>query len=444
MTKLVSTNMELAALRGLCSKKRVLSGKILSQIDETYFHNPESLKAYQRIRNTITRTGAPPVWSALVEDPSLEEGVRDFLSESDTIIKTEEEAASAIRILFKYRQLRGLYLIAEDVLETLQGKKVSASDLVERMGDSLANLRVNKSLKDIALHIGKGNNSLDLVRKMLYEKRDDAFIPSGFRDFDTKNGGFFYKSLVTLGGTSGAGKSALASQLCKFWASIGIKVVMVPLEMSKEEQTARLLANISKVDIRKILLQRLNTEEKEMIYNKFRRYARKCSKLGGRYTVFKPEEDMTIEEILSVSMTYGPKVVIVDYISLLKGVDGDDQWRKLGAVARYCKIFASNNDIIVVLLAQVNEEGKLRYSQAVKEHSDLCWTFIATKESRENKIINVEQLKARNMEQFPFSLKADLAFMQVGDLQESIEDDVPEEASKKKKTRYLEDLSDAE
>ena len=109
MAKLVSTNTEVSVLRGLCSTKRKISGKLLARIDETYFHNPESIKAYQRIRHTITRTGSPPVWSSLVEDPSLEDNVREFLGDTDTYVKTEAEAESAVRILFKYRQLRGLY-----------------------------------------------------------------------------------------------------------------------------------------------------------------------------------------------------------------------------------------------------------------------------------------------------------------------------------------------
>lgn len=444
MARLVSTNTELQVLRTLCSRNRKLAGLLLAKVDETYFHNNESVAAYQRIRTTITKSGDPPTWPSLLEDPSLDEGVREYLGEASVRLKTEAEAASAVKILHKYRQLRGLFRIGEDLLDKLQAKQVDTSTLIERVSDSLANLRVSRSMKDIALHIGKGNNSMEAVKNLLYDTSEETFIPTGFKDFDSKNGGFFLESLVTLGGSSGAGKSAMASQMCKFWASIGIRVVLVPLEMSKNEQTARLLANIAKVDIRKILLKKLSQDERDMIYAKFRRFAKKCAKLGGRYTIYKPEEDMAIEEILPVASTYGPQVIIIDYISLLKGVDGDDQWRKLGQVARYCKIYAANHNLIIVLLAQVGEDGRIRYSQAIKEHSNSSWIFVATKESRENKVINVEQLKGRNAELFPFSLHADLSTMTVGDLQQEVTDEPPSGSGRPKKRKYMEDLDEEE
>jgi hypothetical protein len=45
-----------------------------------------------------------------------------------------------------------------------------------------------------------------------------------------------------------------------------------------------------------------------------------------------------------------------------------------------------------------------------------CWIFVSTKQTRENEIINVEQLKARNGRLFDFTLSAKLDVMRIGDL----------------------------
>jgi len=140
---------------------------------------------------------------------------------------------------------------------------------------------------------------------------------------------------------------------------------------------------------------------------------------------------MSAEEILPIASSYGARIVIIDYISLLKGVGGDDQWQKLSDVARYCKIWASNNNKIVVLLAQLSEDGKIRYSRAIAEHSDYAWVFVSNKETRENEILNIEQLKGRNVELFPFSLRATMNTMRIGDLSE---EEVEELKSKIKKS----------
>lgn len=453
MAVLVSTKTELTVLRGLCSKNRLISGKLLGAIDETYFFNEEAQDAYHRILGVITNTGERPFWTDLKEDPSLSEDTREFLDKCKVKIRKPEEAEAAVKTLNRYRQLRGLYYLGERLVGKLQKKKADESELIEHTSDALTKIRTTKSLRDLALHIGKNNNSYELVKKILFEDDVKNYLPTGFRDYDSKNGGIFLGSLFTIGGSTGGGKSAIASQLAINWTRQGERVVVVPLEMSQREQTGRILANLSEIDSRKILLQRLSEDEKKLVIKKYKKFVRKSAKKGGRYTIFKPEQDMTIEEILSVVQVYGPRVVIIDYISLLKGVSGEDQWQKLSNVARYCKIWAANNNCIVVLLAQVSEEGRIRYSQGIKEHSDYAWLFVTTKESRENEIINVEQGKGRNAELFPFSLRAQMSYMRIGDLSHEEAESIKSKSKKSKKADkgeskerdgYIDDIADAE
>jgi hypothetical protein len=49
-------------------------------------------------------------------------------------------------------------------------------------------------------------------------------------------------------------------------------------------------------------------------------------------------------------------------------MDADDQWKKLGSACRFAKRFAMANNNIVIVCAQVSEEGLIRYSKAMKEH----------------------------------------------------------------------------
>jgi hypothetical protein len=125
---------------------------------------------------------------------------------------------------------------------------------------------------------------------------------------------------------------------------------------------------------------------------------------------------MTIEDILASTYPYNSRVLIIDYISLLKGVDGDDAWQKLGAVARYCKVYAETHNKIIILLAQLSDEGMIRYSKAIFEHANYAWKFVATAATREQEIINIEQAKARNGRLFPFTLKSTLSNMRIRDL----------------------------
>ena len=145
---------------------------------------------------------------------------------------------------------------------------------------------------------------------------------------------------------------------------------------------------------------------------------------------------MTIEEIMSVISSYSCDCVIIDYISLLKGVDGDDMWRALGAVARYAKINAEVENRVNILLCQVGDDAKIRYARAISEHSSNSWIWVATREAKELGIMKIEQPKSRNSMAFPFSVKMDYEHMRIEDVE--LEDDnglseVKEEQRKKRR-----------
>ena len=136
--------------------------------------------------------------------------------------------------------------------------------------------------------------------------------------------------------------------------------------------------------------------------------------------MWKPKEDVTIEDTFAAVASLDADVVIVDYISLLAGTDGDDSWQQLGAIARLGKINAEATNRVNILLCQVNDDGKVRYARAISEHSSNSWVWTAKKEEREKPIgrIKVEQPKARNSKSFPFEVGFDWAHMDVVDVSE--------------------------
>jgi len=208
----------------------------------------------------------------------------------------------------------------------------------------------------------------------------------------------------------------MINQLAKNQALMGYKVNVVPLEMSHVEMLSRLIANAAGVDNTKVLLKRLATGEKDEAFKQWQRFERKVERNGGRLTIFKPKEDLTIESLMAAIHSYNADITYIDYISLLKGADGEDQWRQLGAIGRFAKIYAESHNKVMALAAQVNEEGKLRYSKAVGEHSSTAFSFVATKESREKGYLNVEMFKARNQTMMNFTVGVNYSSMQIHDL----------------------------
>lgn len=418
MAKLYSTAAEVVALRTMCSRDEALSGYMLAHTDSTYYHTEAAAEALTTIKKHIADHGKAPSWKILCEDLGLEEGTRDTLKETPGMVKSKAEAEQLVDALNAYRKTRTLYAMCKTVLKKLEAPKVDHSELIETVSVSLAKTQISKSLEDALFHIGRDADDATaaLVHSIIYDETTDEWIPTGLSTFDSVNGGLPRGGLCLVGASSGAGKSILLMQLAKNQAELGYKVVVVPLEMTEREQLARLLANVGEVDSLKINLKKLNTEEKDELHRKYRRFNRKVSKKGGRLTIFRPKVDMDIQETLAAVHSFNPDVVYIDYIGLLKGADGDDQWRMLGQIARYGKVYAGNHNKVVCFAAQVNDEGKVRYSQAIKEHSSLGFVFVATKESREKGYLNISMIKGRNQLLMDFTLRVDYQYSKIYDM----------------------------
>lgn len=432
--------MELKAIKSICQSPQAVSGFLLSSVNEQTFHYDPAVYAFKRIINLVHNHGNIPDYSELCSDPVIPESARKILIKSDYLpVKTPLKGRNLVATLEKYRQARGLLSMAESTLVGLEKEHVDVEAMVDSASDRLATVRSRIDVRKSLLHMGKENNSAAMVKELLGKAKPNL-VSTGFKQWDDRNGGIPNGALFVIGATTSGGKSTVASQLLINITRAGENVCLVPLEMTDEESMARILSNLSGVPLGKIIQKKTSKRERIKIVKAYKKYIGTLKEMDSRYTIFSPEEDMTIEEILFLLKPYGHKVILIDYINLLKGVDGEDSWRQLGKVARFCKVFAKNNNKIIILLAQLSEEGKIRYSRAVAEHASLCWVWTMDDSTRESGVIHVKQTKARNQDPFPFSLNVDFETMRVT----SSESDEVDSHSDTSDEKYLNDLNTEE
>lgn len=417
--KLSSPKVELAVLRGLTSKDKVIRGELIGNIDESYFDSDESKEILRAVQSSLARTGEPPAFKIICEDQSLSREARSFFRDSQVTITTHEEARRAVKVLNGYRQTRGLYDILAATSRKLQGSKVDSKELLRTVGEEIGRLQVTKSNQVSFTHLGVGNNAREDIRSLLFDEDNELVIKTGIKAFDKESRGFLRGSLVSLGGSSGGGKSILGStEMAVNMATMGYKVVVMPLEMSKQEMLGRFAAKICGIDSNKIITKQLATGEKKLVQEKMDTFMKKVAKKGGRLTIFKPKGDISIEETFAALNALDADVVIIDYISLLSGVDGDDAWQKLGAIARLAKVNAEMTNRVNILICQVNDDGTVRYSRAISEHSSNSWIWTTPLEERSKDVgvIKIKQPKARNSKSFPFEIGIEWRFMRTTDV----------------------------
>lgn len=455
--KLFSQSLELRAIRTIAVKNglsddygtvsklttdssSMLSSHVLAQIDESFFHFEPSKAAFKRVLKIAEKRSRILSYEDLIEDPALEEEYRDILKENKKArCKSRAEADDLIEQLDSYRKKRIIYEEAKTSIERLQESKCDVEDLLAYKAGMQSLARSRENLQDSILTVGKDANAKDLAARAL-STESDVLLKTGFNEYDTKNGGLPSVGVFIMASTTSGGKSVTRMNLCKNIYELNqIDVLTVSLEMSDVKETRRLLSCLTGIDFWKFSKKALSKEEREQALNSFKDFHKFGKKNDCRYSIFCPTRGLRIEQLLMLVKAFKFRVIAIDYVSLLDGVDEKDQWKALSNVVRQCKIFSTENNCLIILLAQLDsEDDRIRYSKGMLEHADCAWVWNYSKpEQRELHTLPVQQKKARDQELFPFDLKEEFHIMRVSNPDSSapeIKESSEKSSSKKKKS----------
>lgn len=418
--KLYNPILEATLIRAICSLDKVSAGQILAQVSEGSFYDESSLEAFQFIRNESLANGAIPKWEDVTVNPNLAETSRDFLLGTESHkVKNKRDLTKLLDSTKKYEKYRTLYYMANDVIEQISSDKPNLEDIMVGVDSTVAELKTDvRGVKEQIAVIGKGNNTTDLVEQRLNGETIRT-VPTGFRAFDEVNGGLPLGEAVLMAGNTGGGKTAIIAIQMLLNMARFVPSIVVPLEMTEGQTMDRILSNLSKIPINKFTSGKLTDDDKIKVRKNYKKFAKELRDLETSYNIWAPECDVSMTEVLYSLLPFNYDVYVIDYIGLLKGLSGDDQVRQLGAAVREAKIFAKNNNKLVIILAQLNDDNKVKYSRAMVEHVSNCWIWEYNEASRESGIVTMNPIKSRNQDPTPFDLAVDFSIMRAGDVTEA-------------------------
>lgn len=411
---LFNTELEIQIVASICKSEDV-ARILLPSLTKSHFHFPPAQDAYRRIATLLKKTGEVPSFLELLADPVLDEHTRKiFKSNRKKKPIKESDTSGCLESLEKYRKLRDVLDMANKALAALKDSSVDVDDLISKTANRLAVASTALNKGEDLTHFGRGNNSTALVKKILYGKNVPV-IPTGFKTFDERNGGFFNTGVAILSANSGGGKSIMALQMAINMYYAGFSTMVLTLEMDEEQYTARFLSNISGVNSTKIFLKKTNDEEKKRIKKAYKKFVLFGKKNKVKWSILAPKNDLPLDKVLLTAKPYGFNVITIDYLSLLPDASVDNQARALAEITRKCKVFAQNTKSLVIALAQLNEEGLIKYARAIKENADHVWTWVYGEAERESHALTIKVDKGRNQLCFPFEVQEDYSTMKVSD-----------------------------
>ena len=301
--------------------------------------------------------------------------------------------------------------LARDLKKTLSAcqKDLDATNGDEDVMDLIS--KVEAPILDATADIYQSSNKkteiigedIDEYIEFLSENvSDNVGIPTGFPRYDAAIGGGLRRKCVDLiAARPKVGKSMFGDAVAMNVSNLGIPVLMLDTEMSKEDHLNRMLANVSGVDINKISTGKFteNPLEKE----KVEKAAEKLKEIPYHYISIAGQP---FENILAIMRKWiyqhvgfdeagvtNDCLIVYDYLKLMgsEGISSSMQeYQVLGFQITQLHNFMVKYDVPCLSFVQLNRDGITKESTDVVSGSDrliwLCTSFSIFKMKSEEEV----------------------------------------------------------
>jgi replicative DNA helicase len=194
-------------------------------------------------------------------------------------------------------------------------------------------------------------------------------ILTGIPRWDKATRGLRPKTIHVIVGDAKAGKTSLALQMGTFSAvNCNVSTLVFSLEMSIESLIDKLVCCESGISIDKVLNGTIGPDDSSRIFTAANRIAESP-------IYFWPGAHLNPTKFEAIAHRakeeYAVEMLVVDYYQLM---DGDDtkknREQQLNEIGRSMKKVALELCLPILVIAQLNDDGKLRESRSLKMHAD--------------------------------------------------------------------------
>lgn len=427
--------LEISMLKTLLSEEtpNKIKSKILGEINSDSFAFDETKGIYELIFNNYINEGKKiPSLKVVLKHPDITKEQKIFLKkekyEALTSKTDVEETLNTLKEYKRKRKLSELVMSAYEQLENNEKSNVISEDIETRLLEARSGDKKNEDF--IVGGSVEDNSAKKFIDKVL-SKEKERLSRTGFKQLDYYlGGGCGEGDLFVITATTGGGKTAAVINMLKHVYTVNHEnAILVSLEMKNMEIVERLVSLLSGVDYKKIRNKTFNEDEEELIRKAWKKFNKVGKENGCRYYLDSPTEDVDIHQVLAPLTGMGYKWVFIDYINLLAENNQNlSEAQSLSKIARYAKRWAQKNKAIVVLLSQLDEKTHtIRYSRAIKEHTNTWLWWHYHDEDRETGVCTWNLGKSRGSSIGSFDMKMDLEHMHMYDVEENKNTEKPKE-----------------
>lgn len=286
------------------------------------------------------------------------DGMAAYLNDMAQSVPYGGQVGRHAAIVVEHALLRATLHVGGCIVDQVQDRKGRTADEILDKAQSMVNALAERRVR----------NEPRMIREVLADFIDsvaqragglETAIATGIEGIDRLlNGGMRPGQLVIVAGRPSMGKTALTTDIGLNMSS-AVSVLNFSMEMESQEIAARALANRGRVSLAH-LMGRIDENDTDT----WSRVTHGSIVLDDlRFAV----DDTAAISLLELRMKaktwkrrHGLDVIIVDYLGLMTGGDGDKRHEQIGSYSRGLKALAKELGVVVIALAQLNRKVEER------------------------------------------------------------------------------------
>lgn len=247
----------------------------------------------------------------------------------------------------------------------------------------------------------------------LLTNRGKLGVPTGFPTLQKAMGGWKPATMSVIAAYTGGGKTTLAINLMNTALTDKVGVALFSMEMTKEDICDMLFALNAKID-----RNHFNTGE-------FTEAELKCMTNAALWMKDLPlwlndSSTLTVEQIRKETLQLKAEnrigLVIIDYAQLVTPErDADTRELQVAAISRSLRVLAKDAQLPLIVLSQLNDEGKIRESRVLSHEASNV--FVLEKRDNDDNKMRLHVTKGRKIKSHPIDIYFNAEYCQMAEME---------------------------
>lgn len=290
-------------------------------------------------------------------------GGSTYLAELTNYVPTAAHAATYAEMVAQSAIRRRLIKVSGDIAELGYDEDFMVQELLEKAEAELFSVSEQNTKNDLTSMEQILLESFDRLEELHRNKGQLRGVKTGYRDLDNMTAGLQRSDLIILAARPAMGKTTLVTNLAYNVATLNKQsVLFFSLEMSKEQLTDRMLADVAQVDAFDIRTGNLSDED-------FAKLSEASGEMAEAPIFIDDTPGMTVLEMRTKARRAAHNaplgLIIIDYLQLMQGSGRSDGNRvqEVSEISRGLKLLARELNVPVIALSQLSRSVESRTPQ---------------------------------------------------------------------------------